>query len=324
MTSFRAWLARLFSIGILGLAGLVALASVAAHGGRVNWLLDVIAAFAPVLLGASLVVLLLALLVGRWARGPAIALAATGIVASGALMAPEFLRGSGPKAPASASRPLKIVQFNMLRTNTDIEAIVDWLVAQDPDIVTMQEARHDLRDALVARTGWRLAGAAGDLMIFSRQPRIVMHRPMMGEETPLHWVNATYPSDSGPYEVVTLHLDWPSGPSQAAQWADLASLVRQLPTRRMILAGDFNATPWAATLQRGERALPLIRRDRALASFPAKWLPDGPIRSPIPILPIDHVYAGPGWATVKVERGPPTLGSDHRPLIVTLAPVGPP
>ncbi len=35
---------------------------------------------------------------------------------------------------------------------------------------------------------------------------------------------------------------------------------------------------------------------------------------------VGALRAGPGWATVKVERGP-WLGSDHYPLIVTLAPV---
>ena len=43
---------------------------------------------------------------------------------------------------------------------------------------------------------------------------------------------------------------------------------------------------------------------------------------PLPVLPIDHVYAGPGWATVSVERGP-SIGSDHYPLVVILAPVAP-
>ena len=40
---------------------------------------------------------------------------------------------------------------------------------------------------------------------------------------------------------------------------------------------------------------------------------------PFALLPIDHVYAGPGWRTVRAERGP-RLGSDHYPVIVTLAP----
>jgi endonuclease/exonuclease/phosphatase (EEP) superfamily protein YafD len=87
----------------------------------------------------------------------------------------------------------------------------------------------------------------------------------------------------------------------------------------MILTGDFNATPWSASLRRTDAALALTRRDRALPTWPARVLG----RSwPLPILPIDHVYAGPGWATVKVERGP-AFGSDHYPLVVILAPVSP-
>jgi endonuclease/exonuclease/phosphatase (EEP) superfamily protein YafD len=40
----------------------------------------------------------------------------------------------------------------------------------------------------------------------------------------------------------------------------------------------------------------------------------------VPFLAIDHVYAGRDWATVKVERGP-RVGSDHFPVVLTLAPV---
>ena len=79
--------------------------------------------------------------------------------------------------------------------------------------------------------------------------------------------------------------------------------------------GDFNATPWSFTLQRLDHEFGLIRRDRALFSWPI-WP-----HLPAPFLPIDHVYAGDGWATVKVERGP-KLGSDHYPVILTLAPTG--
>jgi endonuclease/exonuclease/phosphatase (EEP) superfamily protein YafD len=84
----------------------------------------------------------------------------------------------------------------------------------------------------------------------------------------------------------------------------------------MILTGDFNATPWSAELRRLDRTLGLSRRDRGLATWPAQlsgrtWR--------LPFMPIDHVYAGPDWATVSVERGP-WVGSDHYPVIVTLTP----
>jgi endonuclease/exonuclease/phosphatase (EEP) superfamily protein YafD len=322
MRSFRTLLADLASALVVVLAGVAALAALAAQGGRTSLLLDLLGQFALVFLAAGLAALVLALVVRRWARKAVAALGFVTIIASGALLAPEFLRDAGPTAAADAPRQIKVIQFNALRVNDNIAGAVDWIVAQHPDIVTVQETRRDLRDALVARTGWQVAGAAGDLMIFSRAPRIRMDRPALAEER-LHWVNATYPSTSGPYEVVTVHLDWPLGPSQSAQWAGLADLVRRLPNDRLIVAGDFNAAPFAFAMRRGERALGLQRRDRALASFPAKWQAAGPVRSPVPILPIDHVYAGRGWATVKVERGPSGLGSDHYPLIVTLAPISP-
>ncbi|MDB5424388.1 MAG: hypothetical protein JWQ29_1804 [Phenylobacterium sp.] len=321
MRAFRTLLADLVSVAAVGLAGVCALAALAAQGGRASILLDLLGQFAAVWFAGALIALAATPIVHRRARGALIALGLLAVLASSALIAPEFLRAAGPSARADAVGQIKVIQFNTLRANDNIAGVVDWIVAQDPDIVTTQETRHDLRDELKARTGWQVAGSAGDLMIFSREPRIVMNRPVLDSGTGLHWVNATYPSASGPYEVITVHLDWPVGPSQREQWASLAELVHRLPTARMIIAGDFNATPFGFAMRKEERAIGLPRRDRAVASFPAKWAADGPIRSPVPILPIDHVYAGPGWATVKVERGPGGLGSDHYPLIVTLAPV---
>ncbi len=323
MRSFRSLLADLISAPALVLAGVAAAVSVAAQGGRVSLLLDIIAQFALVLFAAGLCVLAAAFLVHRWARKPLIVLGLVTIVSSGALIAPELLRDTGPKAAPDTPGQIKIIQFNALETNSELKLVVDWLVKQDPDIVTIQEARHDLRDAITARTGWHVFGGFGNLMIFSRSPWLELNRPILPTASRLHWVNATYPSPSGPYEVVTVHLDWPLGPSQKGQWAGLVELMRRLPTNRTIITGDFNATPFSFVLRGAETRLPLPRRDRALPSFPAKWKADGPVRSPLPILPIDHVYAGGGWATVKVERGPSGLGSDHYPLILTLAPVNP-
>jgi endonuclease/exonuclease/phosphatase (EEP) superfamily protein YafD len=89
----------------------------------------------------------------------------------------------------------------------------------------------------------------------------------------------------------------------------------------MIVTGDFNSTPWSFQRRRWDRAIGIPRRERAVPSWPArnykrlKW-------PGMPFLPIDHVYAGPAWATVNVRRGP-RLSSDHYPLVVTLAPVAP-
>ena len=317
----RARLANLLTIPLVVAASLTAILSLAMQGGRISSVLDLVAQFAPLTLCAGLGVIGGGLLSHRPWRARLVILGLMSMVSSATLVVPEFIRPPAPTAPTAAPRKIKIIQFNALRLNDQLVPIVDWLQAQHPDIVTIQETRHDLRDAILAQTGWQVAGAAGDLMIFSARPMIGMNRPSIPGDK-MNWVNATYPSASGPYEVLTVHLTWPLGQAQRREWLEMAAIVARLPRERLIITGDFNATPWGFTMRSGERDLEPQRRDRALATFPARWAADGPIRSPIPILPIDHVYAGPGWATVKVERGPP-LGSDHYPLVITLAPVSP-
>jgi endonuclease/exonuclease/phosphatase (EEP) superfamily protein YafD len=317
MGAVRRVLAEAWGVFLVLNAGVDALVAVAALGGARNPRLDVLSHFSVLYLASALAAVLLIAPLRNWARPTVFALSAVAIVASGTLVAPEFTRSRGPLAAAEAPNQLKIIQYNALRYNADVDREVDWLIAQRPDFVTIQEARHDLRDVLVKRTGWQVAGAAGTLMIFSREPRITMNRPTLGPRERLHFVNATYPSASGPFELVTVHLHWPTSPIHATEQAQLPALTALLPRERMILTGDFNSAPWSAALKRTDRTIGLTRRDRALASFPADlrgW------RWPMPVLPIDHVYAGPGWATVSVTRGP-RLGSDHYPVVLVLAPV---
>ena len=292
------------------LAGLCALAALLAHGGRVSRRLDLLTHFAPLyILGAVLAVLIV--VVARRQVRSTLVLAAIALVGAAALIAPEFIRSTGPQASTEAPDQIKIIQFNVGRTNRDLPRVVDWLVTQKPDVVTINEASASVRDAIVRRTGWHVSGGMGDLMIFTPRERSRMDRPA-GYAMVVTWVNATYPSSSGPFEVMTAHLRWPTGPEIPMQEKALSTLMAALPADRLILTGDLNSTPWSFNRQRDDRSLGLTRRDRAVATWPT-W-------SPVAFLPIDHIYAGPGWATVKVERGP-NLGSDHYPLIVTLAPL---
>ena len=99
----------------------------------------------------------------------------------------------------------------------------------------------------------------------------------------------------------------------------IAELLNRFPKERLILSGDFNSTPWSFSRRHEDAMIGLERRTRGLFSWPADRGPAG-MGLPFALLPIDHVYAGPGWRTVRVERGP-LLGSDHYPVIVTLAPL---
>jgi len=283
-------------------------------GGAFDWRLDVLTHFAPVYAAAGLLAALAGVAAGRPWRRSSVLLGVVAMLCAGGLMWPEYTRYVEPAAPATAAGQIKIVQFNAFKKNMALERVVAWIAAQDPDIVTLQEARHDLRDALVKQMGYQVAGGKEHVMILSRRPRLRMVRPPLGK-SPLTYVNATYPSDSGPFEVVTTHQDWPIYDTHPRQLADLLSVVGRRPRDRMILTGDFNSAPWSFGLRRLDEGLGLIRRDRALFSFPTRI---GRLDRP-PMLPIDHVYAGPGWRTVSIERGP-SLGSDHYPVVVILAP----
>ncbi len=292
-------------------------------GGAFSARLDVLTHLAPLWgLGAVVGVALAAR--GRRSNLVHATLLATIALAAGALLiAPEFLRSTGPVAPPAAPGQLKIIQFNASRDNPRRAGIVDWLVAERPDVVMIEEATPALRDAILARTGWHVAGAATTAMIFTPAPYLVMRRPTVGPGSKLVWVNATYASASGPFEAVVTHFTWPTRAIHRGQSLDMRRVLAELPRDRTILAGDFNSTPWSFTRRADDRAFGLLRRDRALASWPADGVGVRGVAAPFPFLPIDHVYAGAGWATVSVRRGP-RLGSDHYPVVVTLAPIAAP
>jgi endonuclease/exonuclease/phosphatase (EEP) superfamily protein YafD len=297
-------------------AMLSAAAAVASALGSYDARLDILAHFAPGYLVIGIAAAVHALL-KKPGRAMLLVSALAAVLGAGNLMANEFLRSTGSMAPNGACGQIKIVQFNSQRTNSELSRVVSWLIDQDPDVVTISEARSDLRDTLLARTGWNVAGRKGSLMIFTRHRYIIMRRPPLPPQSELNYANASYPSPGGPIEIVTTHLSWPTSATYASQVRDLKSVVARLPRERMILTGDFNSTPWSGSLRRLDSELGLTRRDRSIATYPASLL-GAPW--PVPALPIDHVYAGPGWATVSVERGP-WLGSDHYPLVVVLAPL---
>lgn len=301
-----------------GVAGVTCVLIVAATMGPFSPKIDVATHLAPILAGLAAILWLASLPLSRVVRGWALAGGLLSLAASLALVAPEYLRDVGPQALGPQERTLKIIQFNGYRGNARVKDVVDWLISERPDIVTIQETRSDLREAILARTGWSVAGLArGNLTIFSARQRITMDRPP--NTGTLHWVNATYPSSSGPYELFTVHLDWPSSLRHSGQRAQLIEVISTRPHDRLILTGDFNSTPWSYGLREIDTYSGVIRRDRGLFSFPAGGGVKDPISLPAPVLPIDHVYAGPGWATVSIRRGP-WLGSDHYPVVIVLAP----
>lgn len=309
--------ARGIDRGLPILAALVALAGVAGLAGRWITPLDAFSHLALVYLVAAAALAAHTPLAAPRARFTALALLALGAGASLALIVPEYLQKRPETAePGPVPSQIKIIQLNALRTNGDIARVARWVISERPDIVTITEARHDLRDRLIRQAGWKLAGEMGHLMIFTPRHYLVMNRPKVDRRSQLTFVNATYEEAVGNVEVVTAHIGWPIDPDAPRQIRGLEDVVRRLPRDRMVLTGDFNAAGWSQAIRGIDARYGLVRRDHAIPTWPAQILGRP---WPLPFVPIDHVYAGPGWRTVSVRRGP-WVGSDHYPLVVVLAP----
>jgi endonuclease/exonuclease/phosphatase (EEP) superfamily protein YafD len=307
-------------------AGICAAAALLAQQGARSLRWDLLTHFTPVWFAGAFVAGLIALFAfNGLARWTILAVSVVGLVAAGRLMLPELTRSTGPHAGADAAGQLKIIQFNVWDRDEDPVRTIDWMAAQHPDIVILEETTPAFRRLVETRTGWTSPCEDCEVMIYSRLPGEVTPLPKTKGPRPGPLAHVTFRDARGPFTVIGIHNAWPTdGGDQQKQEKRLAEVIAAFPRERTIVTGDFNSTPWSFSRRYWDAEFGIPRRDRAIFSWPAGKVVKGSthFRFPIPILPIDHVYAGPGWATVSITRGP-KLGSDHYPVVAVLAPVAP-
>jgi vancomycin resistance protein VanJ len=311
---------RARSILAVILAGLSLLLALSPWLGRLSFRIDAFSAFLPI--GAACAVL--ALLVGFRAAGSAVRLAAiAGLLLSAIVIVPELLVGRGQIRPAQGPR-ITIVTHNLSARNVDPQGTVRMLLDSGADVLLLQEAHGAMAPFL---SGFDRAfpyhnrcPATCDLTLYSRLPitpamwklRDSAGKPFGPE---LLWTRLALPNGTSAI-LATVHRPWTiANHRQFYQRRLLADSLRRIDRSRLILAGDFNLTPWGNAMRDFEAELsPMTRATRGIFSFPARLFGAG---WPLPFLPIDHMFVGPEWKVVSVERLPRT-GSDHYPIRVTL------
>ena len=289
------------------------------QAGRVFPTADLVNSIAPMAVAALLLGSLVLVKSARRIALIGIALAVFGFVDR---VLPEFTRDT---ASASASkRDVIIVTHNVWRENADPARTVDTILAANPDVVMLQEVSPQflpvlgrLRDRLPHVS--RCPRAPCPLMIFSRWPTGDggwRFRNTAGRGIGPNLIHLRIlPPDRPAFTVASLHLprSFEDAAGMSAIRESLPPAVQQVRDSRLIIAGDFNLTPWAFAMNRLDDAMtPMARVATSQPTYPGNaW---------VPVLPIDHVYAGPGWLTVSTARLP-SSGSDHRGVIVRLQPL---
>ncbi|CAN5199362.1 endonuclease/exonuclease/phosphatase family protein [soil metagenome] len=299
-------------------AGLGGLGSM---GGAFSEQLDLLANLTPLWLACGLIGAVLWLSAGR--RGAALpALCLIGVSVGAFLMAPEFIAAAKPKyKPSPNAEIYKILQFNVWEGNRDSAGTAAYIRTTGADIVMMEENSYGaatipdrLKDIYPYQIhcGQQSGRPCGVTVLFK-------HKPDRGGgqgPPPAVWTTNQLPKTTHWFEAVALHNLWPTNPYQAVQRRTMSGRVSGSAKGAIIVGGDYNMTPWSWAMRRQDKAYGMERRTRAVFSWPARF--DRFALAPFPFLPIDHVYAGAEWKIVSIERGPRT-GSDHYPVLVTLA-----
>ncbi|HEY3797692.1 MAG TPA: endonuclease/exonuclease/phosphatase family protein [Caulobacteraceae bacterium] len=303
--------------------GCAALAALGLAGARDGWL-DVINNFAPFGLVLGLVALgLAAAAAPRGAvRGACLALAGASVIVGAALVGPEIARWR-PASPATGPA-FQLLSANVWADNPEPDAAVAAIARLAPDVVLLQESDGNLATPLA---GLRQLYPYGTDCPKSGV-RILVKTPVgasgcdLGagdiDDRDVAWLSTTT-ATGAPVTLVTVHFTWPFPPEpQARQRQALAAWVKARPPQDVILAGDFNTTPWSFAMRWQDAALaPLQRRTIAWFTWPARL---DLFRTPwsAPVLPIDHLYTGPDWRVVSLQRER-IPGSDHFATLATIS-----
>lgn len=305
------------------LAAGLAIAAVFAQGGRISGRFDVLSHFAPVYLVAAALLLPTMFAIRGHRRMVFFGLLAITICSALELLSGELMTPDLAPAPLPVGRQVKLIQINMNGDGVQNRSAVEWLSVEDPDFLIIQDLPPLLHQAIARRhPDYYIACVrACDVALISKLMPVSVAAISGGRYglTPSTIV-AQFKVDDRQISVAATHLARPGlwGPNSKTtsievQAENAARLRAALPLRdpSLILAGDFNSTPWSFARRREEAALGLKRRTRFIFSWPVN-------PTQIAVLPIDHIYAGEVWRTVDVRRGP-DVGSDHYPIVAVLA-----
>ncbi len=294
-------------------------------GGAFDYRIDLLNHFAPFTLATAVIAAAIQLAFRRTVEKPTLACAVVAIVLSLAVVAPELVAKATQREVAPRGQTIKVVELNLWSLNVDVPATVRWLAAQRADVLVLEEVvdgNVEIPPMLQAVYPYRNRcdpDIPCTTLILSRVMPVASGAWPAPDAAGLHssaW--AMFGAGASAFTVIGDHAPWPRPKDrQQVQSALLAARMDAFDRRSLIVAGDFNSTPWSFSMRRQDALFDLERRTRALFTFPVQTYSKYKLRSPFPLLPIDQIYAGSGWKTVSVTRGP-RLGSDHLPTIAVL------
>lgn len=227
-------------------------------------------------------------------------------------------RASLEAAPQAGS--FSLLSFNVMATNPEGGRIAAHLEETLPDVAILLEASAAAAEMprLDAAYPHRIGCAAPDncdTVLLSRLPVEASQIYRIGPFKRERLIVARIAVAGRSVTVMALHLSKPYFDDFA--WIELSevrALLRKVEGP-LVLAGDFNAAPWAYWEARIASQMQLV----PAPTFPATW----PVALGDFGVPIDNVFTREALVT-RISALADPMGSNHRGLVATIAiPAGP-
>ena len=221
-----------------------------------------------------------------------------------------------PPEAARSGASVRVASFNVLVTNRNHAAAIEWTRKTSPDAIFFTEVSEDWAEALkeLEQDYPHWINEGPDFAFFSKYP-IASSSAELVSKSGYPLLKARLNSPGGPVTFIAGH----PLPPLTSEWSIamdefMAAMAREAAAESgpVIVTGDFNSSRWSY------KSKPL--RDAGLVEA-AKGRSPGPtwMRSnPILGIPIDRIlFRGQGTGCRNFEIGP-DLGSDHRPVMAEI------
>lgn len=303
------------AMGYLGAFGLCLL-TLAAFAGEHHWLLELTTHFRPHYAAA----LLAGVFIYAVARRPrSAALFAAFAVLNATALAPRFLPRDTPR-PHPDAPTVKLLLSNVLTDNRDRTSLLALIEREQPDLIALLEVNDawlaDLATLSVSHPYSRLVPRADNfgIALFSRLPLADIKTIYLGpSEVPS--IRATLSLNDRSVTVLATHPLPPGNagnlPLRDLHLAEIAAWSAASPAPVIVL-GDLNCTPWSPAFR-------TLLRDGVLHDTGRGLSPTWPVTPWWLRIPLDHCLVSANAFVVIDHRVGPDIGSDHFPLLVTLA-----
>lgn len=303
-------------VGLLKAGAVVTVLSTAAAYAAVDHFALQLFAHFPLQYFAVSLLLALAFALLREHRFALAMLAAT--VVNGMAVVPWY--NGGAQAAPAGDTALKVVLANVLSSNIEYEALLQFVSEEQPDVLFLLEispawqAELTRLDGEYAHSLVEPHNGNFGIAMYSKLP-VASGAIIISEPRGFPSIVATLDAGRVSLDVVATHPMIPFGAdnyaARNAQLRALGDLVQGSGGPRL-LAGDLNSTMWDRhyRLLENRTRLRNVRDGRGI-------LPTWPTFMPIAMIPIDHVLVSADIGVQDVRTGP-DIGSDHLPLVVTI------